>query len=502
MSSRPLRQVEESEKAVNFISRRAKGKGTVQMKMKELNTAPVPKAMADYLQCKTKGKRDLFKYGFKFLSHLLAFSASPNYWTRGHIVKTPARKALAGCTNVTTLTQRTEELKTLGIIEQVEHGGYVPEKGMTMAHTYRIGQDVVQQWLKANDPRRFETPTAYQRRTPHSIEPNLDLDPTFSALPETYQDIKGIVQRLQNHPLRCDWRAACSYIGSLPHADQEKLWPILQGLSDGANYTQYTLASSGRLYTKSSNLQGIPKRIRKFFYPSTADHIFLDLDYRTQEPRIMAHFSQDKDLLTILGNGDIYKLLANHLGVTRDEAKPLVNAYFYGAWDSGLARIFYGLNEYATLTVAETAHGRTIRTFMDSSFPTSAQWIRNTTKEIQKTGKAEPLGGGIIRTGIPQGEVRTQGVNHVCQGTGAVILWHVLRELEVALQGLGQVVLPMHDGLLLEVRRDQAAEARRIAVETMEAASRRVLGGTTIPVEGRWGWQDKGEPEGIFNKVP
>lgn len=469
--------------------------------LKDLRLSPVPKAMADYLHSKTKCDRELFKYGFRFLSHLLAFSVSPGYWMQGRIVKTPTRKALAGCTNVTTLKKRTEKLKALGIIEQIEQGGFDPTKGRAMANTYRIGQDVVQHWLQEKVPQRFNTPRDYQNRAIHIVAPYQDLDPSFGSIPDAFQDIKGIVQRLQRAPLRFDWRAACAYIKDLPQTDQDKLWPALQGLSDGANHTHYTLATSGRLYTKSTNLQGIPKRIRKFFYPSTADHVFLDLDYKTQEPRILAHFSKDPLLLTILETGDIYKLLADHLSVGRDEAKPLVNAYFYGAWDKGLARIFYGLDDEATLMAAQIDQGQIIRKFLDSSFPTSSQWIRKRAKEIKKTRTAEPLGGGIIRTDIPQDEARTQGVNHICQGTGAVILWLVLRELEVSLQGLGQVVLPMHDGLLIEVRRDQAEEARRVAEHTMEAVGRRVLGRTTIPVEGKWGWQDKGEPEGMFYKI-
>lgn len=479
-----------------------KPSGTSKVRLRDLHLVPVPKAIADYLIAQTRCDRDLFTYGFNFLSHLLAFSTSNDYWRRGHIVKTPARKALADCTNDTTLTKRTEKLKALGIIEQVEKGGFDPTNGRAMAHTYRIGQNVVQHWLKANEPRRYAAARNYQNRTIYKAALYQDLDPSFDAMPVAFQDIKGIVQRLQHHPLRFDWRAACAYIKYLPQTEQDKLWPVLQGLSDGANHTQYTLAASGRLYTKCINLQGIPKRIRKFFYPSTADHVFLDLDYRTQEPRIVAHFSQDSELQAILETGDIYKLLAGHLGVSRDETKPLVNAYFYGAWDKGLARIFYGLDDEGTPTSAQIDQGQIIRKFMDSSFPTAAQWIRNATKVIQRTGRAEPLGGGIIRTGIPHDEARTQGVNHICQGSGAVILWLVLRELEVKLQGLGRVVLPMHDGLLIEVRRDQAAEARQIAVDTMEAVGRRVLNGTAIPVEGRWGWQDKGEPEGTFNTPP
>lgn len=479
-----------------------KPSGTRKARLKDFYLSPVPKAMADYLHSKTKGDRDLFRYGFNFLSHLLAFSASPGYWKQGHIVKTPARKALADCINDKTLTKRTEELKALGIIEQVEQGGFDPTKGRTMAHTYRIGQGVVQHWLTANEPQRYATPRNYQNRTTYKATPYQDPNPSFGAMPAAFQDIKGIVQRLQRAPLRFDWHAACAYVKELPQMEQDKLWPVLQGLSDGTNHTQYTMARSGRLYTKSINLQGVPKRIRKFFYPSTADHVFLDLDYKTQEPRILAHFSKDSLLLTTLETGDIYKLLADHLNVGRDEAKPLVNAYFYGAWDKGLARLFYGLDEDATPSALETAQGQIIRTFLDSAFPTSAHWIKKKAKEIKKTRTAEPLGGGIIRKDIPEDEARTQGVNHICQGTGAAILWLVLRELEVALQGLGQVVLPLHDGLLIEVRRDQAAEARRIAEHTMESVGRKVLDGTAIPVEGRWGWQDKGEPEGMFNTVP
>lgn len=137
-----------------------------------------------------------------------------------------------------------------------------------------------------------------------------------------------------------------------------------------ASFNQ-AVASTGRLSSNNPNLQNIPIReergreIRKAFIPSGDDHIMLSADYSQIELRLMAHMSQDPSMLEAFQNGEdihaataskIFKIpladvsreqrssaktanfgmiygisafgLSQRLGISRTEAKDLIDGYF------------------------------------------------------------------------------------------------------------------------------------------------------------------------------
>ena len=74
------------------------------------------------------------------------------------------------------------------------------------------------------------------------------------------------------------------------------------------NFNQ-TITATGRLSSTEPNLQNIPmrmelgRRIRKVFVPHEG-YIFMDADYSQIELRVLAHMSDDEQLICLLYTSD------------------------------------------------------------------------------------------------------------------------------------------------------------------------------------------------------
>lgn len=115
-----------------------------------------------------------------------------------------------------------------------------------------------------------------------------------------------------------------------------------------------TITATGRLSSTEPNLQNIPirtqegKRIRKAFVPLEAEHVLVSADYSQIELRILAHMSEDENLLESFRNSeDIHKRTASEVfHVQLDEvtsemrrvAKAVNFGIIYGQTDFGLAK--------------------------------------------------------------------------------------------------------------------------------------------------------------------
>ena len=93
---------------------------------------------------------------------------------------------------------------------------------------------------------------------------------------------------------------------------------------------QQTVAATGRLSCTEPNLQNIPvreemgRRIRKAFVPEDG-HVFVGADYSQIELRIMAHLSQDENLINSFNNGDdVHRMTASRVfDIDYDKVTPL-----------------------------------------------------------------------------------------------------------------------------------------------------------------------------------
>lgn len=83
-------------------------------------------------------------------------------------------------------------------------------------------------------------------------------------------------------------------------------------LVDGKLYTNYNVhrVRTGRLSSNKPNLQQIDKR-RRYLFKASPGKVFVIVDYSQIEPRLAAHFSEDRKLINVYKNKhDLYGTLA------------------------------------------------------------------------------------------------------------------------------------------------------------------------------------------------
>ncbi len=265
--------------------------------------------------------------------------------------------------------------------------------------------------------------------------------------------------------------------------------PTLINPRTGRLHTSYnqTGTVTGRISSSNPNLQNIPIRtevgreVRRAFItpPGT---LLLAVDYSQIELRVLAHYSEDPTLLEAFAQGqDIHAATAAAVyGIPLSEvtyeqrsfAKRVNFGLLYGMGAFRLARD-------SELSLAEA------RTFIDEYFarlPRVKAYLDGT-KEQARRGPLTTLFGrrrefralqhnaqSSSRSNEVQSEER-MAINMPIQGSAADIMKKAMIELYHALEASqlgGQMILQVHDELVLEVPEDEIDETARLVVGIME----------------------------------
>jgi DNA polymerase-1 len=282
-------------------------------------------------------------------------------------------------------------------------------------------------------------------------------------------------------PVLEEWRELTklinTYLGPLPELIGE----------DGRLHTTFnqTVASTGRLSTSNPNLQSIPIRtglgreIRSAFVAETGAKL-LSADYSQVELRILAQVSGEPKLREAFVRGeDIHAATAAEvLGkpqaeLTKDErnvAKMVNFGIIYGI-------SAYGLSE--NLEIPREQAQEYIDAYL-ARFPHVQDFIARTVEQAERDGYVTTLFGR--RRPVPElrasaRQTRALGerlaVNSVMQGTAADVIKVAMVGIHRRLREEGrsaQLVLQVHDELLLEVPEAEVAAVRRLVREEMVGA--------------------------------
>lgn len=254
-----------------------------------------------------------------------------------------------------------------------------------------------------------------------------------------------------------------------------------------------TITATGRISSTDPNLQNIPtraelgKQIRKAFKPAEGN-IYIDADYSQIELRVLAHISQDENMIYAFKHGeDIHKQAASKVfGIPIDEvtkeqrssAKAVNFGIVYGISDFGLANQIGVSNKQAKEYINQYLEKYAgIKHFMD-----------DIVESAKAKGYVETLFGR--RRYIPEIKstnymVRQFGnrvaMNTPIQGTAADIMKIAMINVNKALKEQkinGKIVLQIHDELLLEVSQENKEQAKQILKECMESAMK-----LSVPLE-------------------
>lgn len=255
---------------------------------------------------------------------------------------------------------------------------------------------------------------------------------------------------------------------------------------DGRVHTTFNqaLTATGRLSSSAPNLQNIPirtergKEIRKAFVPGTSDGFIVSADYSQIELRIMAHLSQDRHLIQSFREGiDVHKATAAkifgipHEEVTADQRRVAKTANFgimYGISSFGLAQ---------RLGISRSEAKKIIDDYF-SAFPAIRSFIEDTLSAARENGYVETIFGRRrylpdinARNATVRALAERNAVNAPIQGTSADIIKLAMISVDRKLAEeklASRMVLQIHDELLFDTAAGEVDRVMEIAVQEME----------------------------------
>ncbi|MUU64459.1 DNA polymerase I [Helicobacter pylori] len=233
-----------------------------------------------------------------------------------------------------------------------------------------------------------------------------------------------------------------------------------------------TGTATGRLSSHSPNLQNIPVRspkgllIRKGFIASSKEYCLLGVDYSQIELRLLAHFSQDKDLMEAFLKGrDIHletskALFGEDLAKEkRSIAKSINFGLVYGMGSKKLSE---------TLNIPLSEAKSYIEAYF-KRFPSIKDYLNGMREEILKTSKAFTLLGRyrvFDFTGVNdyvKGNYLREGVNAIFQGSASDLLKLGMLKVSERFKNNPSVrlLLQVHDELIFEIDEKNAPELQQ-----------------------------------------
>lgn len=281
--------------------------------------------------------------------------------------------------------------------------------------------------------------------------------------------------------------------------------PLLINPKTGRVHTSFNqaVAVTGRLSSNNPNLQNIPIRtdrgreIRKAFIPRDSDHVLVSADYSQIELRIVAAISGDermiqafkdeKDIHTAtaanvygIAESDVDKTmrrnakavnfgiiygqsafgLAENLGISRTEAKTIIDSYFVQ---------FEGIKKYMNSTIA-FAH--------DHSYVQTIAGRKRWLPDIHSSNQ------------VVRGYAERNAINMPIQGTAADMIKLAMIAVHKAIKTSGlntKMILQVHDELVFDVPKKELDIVRPLIIREMENAMELPNG---VPIKAECGMGD------------
>lgn len=264
--------------------------------------------------------------------------------------------------------------------------------------------------------------------------------------------------------------------------------PLAVNPRTGRVHTSYSQVGSvtGRLSSNDPNLQNIPIRTetgRKVRNGFVADegNLLLSVDYSQVELRIIAHIAQDLTMLEAFRQGqDIHAATA--AAITGTPLEQVTKEMRRNAKATNFGLIYgmsaFGLTRSTDLTLAESE--RFVKSYFER-FPGIKRYLEQTKRLAAEQGYVTTLLGrrryfpalrGMLSAQLRNREER-EAINAPIQGTAADIMKIAMLQIPGALKNAGlksQMLLQVHDEIVLECPEEELRTAAQIVQQTMEQA--------------------------------
>ena len=380
---------------------------------------------------------------------------------------------------------RTIEMPTAVILEKMEHRGVLMDAAQLAAQSTELGKKILDLEKQAYELAGQEFNLGSPKQLGIILYEKLGIPAPKKTATGQYSTAEDVLEQL-DHPLprlllqhRSLSKLKSTYTDKLPEEVNRKT---------GRVHTSYhqAVAATGRLASSDPNLQNIPirteegRRIRQAFIAAPG-YKLVSADYSQIELRIMAHLSDDAGLLDAFRHGeDVHRATAAEVfGVPRSEvtpdmrrnAKAINFGLIYGMSAFGLAK---------QLNIPRSEAQAYIEMYF-ARYPGVKIYMESTRALAARQGYVETLFGRRLmlreinnkNQAIRQGAERA-AINAPMQGTAADIIKLAMIRVDRALTESGldaNILLQVHDELVLEVREDQVEATSALLREQMAKAA-------------------------------
>ncbi|MCF2738575.1 DNA polymerase I [Bacteroides caecigallinarum] len=309
---------------------------------------------------------------------------------------------------------------------------------------------------------------------------------------EVLESLKGkhqIVEKVLDY--RGLKKLLSTYVDALPELINPKTGRIHTSFNQ-------TVTATGRLSSSNPNLQNIPvrdddgKEIRKAFIPDDGCEFF-SADYSQIELRIMAHLSEDDNMIEAFREeqdihaataAKIYKINIDE--VTREQRSKAKTANFgiiYGISVFGLAeRLNVDRKEAKELIDGYFENYPKVKAYMDESIRSARD--KGYIETIFKRKRYLPDINS--RNAVVRGYAERNAINAPIQGSAADIIKVAMIRIYKRFMDEGiksKMILQVHDELNFSVLREEKEKVQQIVISEMEAAYK-----MKVPLLADCGW--------------
>ena len=264
--------------------------------------------------------------------------------------------------------------------------------------------------------------------------------------------------------------------------------PLLVNSKTNRIHTSFnqTVAATGRLSSSNPNLQNIPIReaegreVRKAFTASDNEHVFLSADYSQVELRLMAHLSQDTNMLEAFKSGlDIHtataaKILKKEISeITKEERSQAKSANF---------GIIYGISAFGlsqNVNISRSDAKKLIDGYFET-YPNVKIFMDRSIEMARKQGYVKTLLGRKrnlkdinSQNAIVRGMAERNAINAPIQGTAADIIKLAMIHIHRAFKEhnlQSEMLIQVHDELNFNVLKSELEQVKKIVKTEMERA--------------------------------
>ncbi|WWO96109.1 MAG: DNA polymerase [Candidatus Dasytiphilus stammeri] len=273
-------------------------------------------------------------------------------------------------------------------------------------------------------------------------------------------------------------------VTKLKHSYTDKLLHMIN-FTSGRLHTCYhqTLTTTGRLSSSHPNLQNIPvhssqgRKIRQSFIASSG-YDLITADYSQIELRILAHLSQEKNLIkSFLNHEDLHSITASNIfnialkkvtQAQRHRGKIINFGVIYGMSAFGLSQ---------QLNISLTDAQNYINLYFQH-YPNIRTYMQNIKIQVQKTGYVNTITGRKIyipsifsKNNVRRNTAFRTAINAPMQGTAADIIKQAMIVVDQWIKNKNnsvRMLMQVHDELLFEVPEGAWKEASYEIRDLME----------------------------------